>query len=129
MRRSRKNVSFMMMLEETFSIHDDSRFFYPAGLRSQVSSNFMANTSPEKQDTKGQMKMVSVSLSKKALARLRQMQKEGESISDVILRIGSVANCADEVSTLANLEGSLEFSEIWDETEKKLYASRLISRA
>jgi len=71
--------------------------------------------------------MVSVNLSKKAIDRLKKMQKDGESISDVILRIAEEEKRADP-SRLKKLEGSLESTEFWEEIEKKLYASRLIQR-
>ncbi len=89
----------------------------------------MATIPPDSHDTQGMVPMVSVTLSKRALARLKQMQKEGESVSDVILRLGNGDNCVDGSLDLKNLEGSLESSEIWEDTERKLYASRLISRA
>jgi predicted CopG family antitoxin len=100
----------------------------PRGLKIQVSSMFMAFVRPQKLEMQGMDTMVTVTLSKRALARLKQLQKEGESVSDVILRLGSGTDSKGDLPSLKELEGGLESSEIWEDTEKKLYASRSISR-
>lgn len=71
--------------------------------------------------------MVTVALSKKAIDRLKKMQKEGESISDVIIRLSNEEKNCDP-SMIKKYEGSLENTELWEDTEKKLYASRLVQR-
>jgi len=71
--------------------------------------------------------MVSVPLSKKALERLKKLQKDGESISDVIVRLADMENHPDPFR-LKKLESSLESTDVWGDIEKKIYASRLIPR-
>jgi len=73
------------------------------------------------------MVMVTVSLSKTVLDRLKALKKEGESISDVIMWLtGDKQKTSKE--EIRSFEGILENGEKWDEIEKMLYATRLISR-
>ncbi|HME56491.1 MAG TPA: antitoxin VapB family protein [Candidatus Lokiarchaeia archaeon] len=73
------------------------------------------------------MAVVTVSLSKIVLDRLNALKKEGESISDVIMRLtGDMQKTSKE--NIRSFEGILDESEKWDEVEKMLYATRLISR-
>ena len=71
------------------------------------------------------MTQKTISLNEKAYKKMKKLKKEGESYSDLVLRLCSSKEQSDEEDILLKLIGAFkEDSDYWEKVEKQILASR-----
>lgn len=75
------------------------------------------------------MIMEIITLPDEVVASLKKIRRENESLVDVITRLTMEKQRRDSMKNeFRRFESTLDESENWEETEKKIYESRRISR-